>query len=178
MGDELIDIYDSKNRPLNEKKMKSEAHRKGLWHRVAHVWIYNSNKEIMLQLRAKDKEVYPNVWDISVAGHIAAGEKEIVSAMREVEEEIGLKIKESELQLLNIRNVQFTTNTTINNEIIYLYLLKFDGNIKQLKIQEEELQEIKFFKLKELEKQLKETPEKFTPYGDYFYEIINRIRGM
>ncbi len=178
MGDELIDIYDSKNRPLNEKKMKSEAHRKGLWHRVAHVWIYNSNKEIMLQLRAKDKEVYPNVWDISVAGHIAAGEKEIVSAMREVEEEIGLKIEERELKLLNIRNVQFTTNTTINNEIIYLYLLKYDGNIKQLKIQEEELQEIKFFKLKELEKQLKETPDKFTPYGNYFYEIIERIRGM
>lgn len=178
MGDELIDIYDSKNRPLNEKKMKSEAHRKGLWHRVAHVWIYNSNKEIMLQLRAKDKEVYPNMWDISVAGHISAGEKEIVSAMREIEEEIGLKIKESELQLLNIRNVQFTTNTTINNEIIYLYLLKYDGNIKQLKIQEEELQEIKFFKLNELEKQLKETPEKFTPYGDYFYEIIERIRKM
>lgn len=178
MGDELIDIYDSKNRPLNEKKMKSEAHRKGLWHRVAHVWIYNSNKEIMLQLRAKDKEVYPNMWDISVAGHISAGEKEIVSAMREIEEEIGLKIKESELQLLNIRNVQFTTNTTINNEIIYLYLLKYDGNIKQLKIQEEELQEIKFFKLKELEKQLKETPDKFTPYGNYFYEIIERIRNM
>ena len=178
MGDELIDIYDSKNRPLNKKKMKSEAHRKGLWHRVAHVWIYNSNKEIMLQLRAKDKQVYPNLWDISVAGHISAGEREIVSAMREVEEEIGLKVKESELQLLNIRNVQFTTNNTINNEIIYLYLLKFDGNIKQLKIQEEEVQEIKFFKLNELEKQLKENPEKFTPYGDYFYEIINKIRGM
>ena len=178
MGDELIDIYDSKNRPLNKKKMKSEAHRKGLWHRVAHVWIYNSNKEIMLQLRAKNKEVYPNLWDISVAGHIAAGERESVSAMREVEEEIGLKISENELQLLSIKNVQFTTNTTINNEIIYLYLLKYDGNIKQLKIQEDELQEIKFFKLTELEKQLNETPEKFTPYGDYFHQIIKRIRGM
>jgi isopentenyl-diphosphate Delta-isomerase len=178
MGDELIDIYDSKNRPLNKKVMKSEAHKKGLWHRVAHVWIYNSNKEVLLQLRSKDKEVYPNVWDISVAGHISTGEREIQSAMREIEEEIGLKVKESELKLWNIRNVHFTTSTTINNEIIYLYLLKYNGNIKQLKIQEEELQEIKFFKLNELEKQLKEMPEKFTPYGDYFYEIIERIRGI
>ena len=97
----------------------------------------------------------------------------------EVEEEIGLKIEEKNYNYLTLGMYNSQTNTTINNEIIYLYLLKVhDGNIKQLKIQEEELQEIKFFKLNELEKQLNETPEKFTPYGDYFYEIIKRIRGM
>jgi isopentenyl-diphosphate Delta-isomerase len=177
MGDELIDIYDSNNRPLNKKVMKSEAHKKGLWHRVAHVWIYNSNKEVLLQLRSKDKEVYPNVWDISVAGHISTGEREIQSAMREIEEEIGLKVKESELKLWNIRNVHFTTSTTINNEIIYLYLLKHDVDVNELKIQKEEIQKIKFFNLNELYKDLKEHPEKYT-HIEYFFEMIDKIRSL
>ena len=59
MADELIDIYDENNKPLGIQKMKSEAHRDGLWHRASHVWIYNSKGEILLQLRAKNKELWP-----------------------------------------------------------------------------------------------------------------------
>ena len=53
MVDELIDIFDENNNALNVQKMKSEAHKLGLWHRASHIWIYNSSGEILLQLRAK-----------------------------------------------------------------------------------------------------------------------------
>ncbi len=58
MVDELIDICDENNNLLKIQKMKSEAHRDGLWHRTSHVWIYNSNGEILLQLRAKTKTFF------------------------------------------------------------------------------------------------------------------------
>jgi isopentenyldiphosphate isomerase len=70
MTDELIDIYDENNFSLGIKKMKSEAHRDWLWHRAVQICIYNSNYEILIQLRSKYKKIFPNLWDISVAGHV------------------------------------------------------------------------------------------------------------
>ena len=58
MADELIDICDENNNLIDIQKMKSEAHKDGLWHRASHIWIYNSNGEILLQLRAKEKPLY------------------------------------------------------------------------------------------------------------------------
>ncbi len=93
MADELIDICDENNNLLGIRKMKSEAHWEGLWHRAAHTWIYNSRKEVLLQLRAKNKELYPAVWDYAAAGHISAGEEPLDASVRETQEEIGLSAK-------------------------------------------------------------------------------------
>jgi len=82
MADELIDIYDENDKTLNLKKMKSEAHKNGLWHRAASVCIYNSHGEFLLQLRAKDKDLFPNMWDVSAAWHISAGEDPTIAAIR------------------------------------------------------------------------------------------------
>jgi isopentenyldiphosphate isomerase len=62
MAQELLDIVDEDNKLLGIKKSKVEAHEKGLWHRNAHIWIYNSKGEVLLQLRAKDKIFLPNMW--------------------------------------------------------------------------------------------------------------------
>lgn len=64
MADELIDICDEQNNLTGETVMKSVAHTKGLFHRSTHVWIYNSQGEMLLQLRAKEKKIYQEVWTI------------------------------------------------------------------------------------------------------------------
>lgn len=69
MADELIDIFDENNNPRGIQKLKSEAHKEGIWHRAVHIWIYNLKGEILLQLRSKNKELYPDRWDVSAAGH-------------------------------------------------------------------------------------------------------------
>ena len=56
MTDELIEICDENNNRLGPQKMKSEAHREGLWHRTSHIWIYNSAKEILCQKSKKPSE--------------------------------------------------------------------------------------------------------------------------
>ena len=82
MADELIDICDESNNLTKIQKMKSYAHKAGLWHRTAHIWIYNSKGNILLQLRAKEKLLYPDMWDISAAGHVSAGEDPTTSGLR------------------------------------------------------------------------------------------------
>lgn len=176
MSDELIDIYDENNNLTGVPKMKSEAHRDGLWHRNVHVWIYNSAGEILLQLRAKDKLVFPDVWDVSVAGHVGAGEDLLVSASREVEEEIGLTIKLEDLEFFKIRTISMTYKEVKNNEFAYIYFLKFEGDISQLKLQNEELQAVKFFSSEKILEGLKITPDKFLDYDGYWLEMIEEVK--
>lgn len=176
MADELIDIVDEENQLTGFQKMKSEAHRDGLWHRTAHLWLYNSKGEILLQLRAKKKALYPSLWDISAAGHIAAGETPLVSAVREAEEELGTCFIETDLQFLRIRKVSAIYREIKNNEFCYVYVAKFDGSLKDIKLQQEEVAEVKFFSLTELETELREHPEKFVQYGKYWDDMIAEVR--
>jgi len=176
MADELIDICDKNNNLLNIQKMKSEAHKNGLWHRGSHIWIYNSNGEILLQLRAKEKLFYPNVWDLSAAGHISAGEDPITAGLKEVEEEIGLKLKKEDLDFWIIGKHKSIFKDIKNNEFYYVYFFKFDGNISQLKLQKEEVQKVQFLPIEKIEEELKINPNKYVPHGNYWFEVLDEVK--
>ncbi len=176
MADELIDIFDEENNFTGVRKMKSEAHKDGLWHRVIHAWIYNSKGEVLIQLRAKDKLLYSNLWDISAAGHIGAGEEPAVSCAREIEEELGLKINVEDLKFYGIKEINIINSAINNNEFGYIYFLKFDGDVKQLKLQKEEVQETKFILIDELEEELNLNPESFCPYEEHWFEMLSELR--
>jgi len=175
--DEIIEIYDEFNNFLNLKKKKSEAHKYGYFHHSVHIWIYNSKGEILLQKRSKDKLIYPDKFDISVAGHVGLDENPVVSAFREIKEEINLIVEQKDLKFYKIFHEKLEeTNKFINNEFCYVYFLEYNGDVKDLKIQEEELQCIKFFNIPELEYELKNNPEMFVPHGKYWFEIIEKLK--
>lgn len=176
MEEELIDICDSSNRLTGLKNTKTEAHKNGLWHRSSHVWLYTKKGEILLQLRGKNQFLYPDRWDISVAGHVSAGEEPITGAIREMKEEIGLFTRKQDLHFFKIRKVRMVYKRLLNNEFNYIYFRRFDGNIKKLKIQKEELQKIRFMPLDMLEKELKANPGRYVPHGRYWHEIIREVR--
>jgi isopentenyl-diphosphate Delta-isomerase len=176
MADELVDICDEKNNLTRLKRFKSEAHRLGLWHRTAHIWIYNSKGELLLQLRSKEKPLYPNMWDISAAGHVTAGEDPLISGLREIEEEIGLKVKSKDLQFFKIKKFSMIYKKLKNNEFCYVYFLKFDGDINKLKLQKEEVQKIRFLPLEKVKEELKKDPSKYTPQGGYWFETLDEIK--
>ena len=88
--EEYLDILDSFGNATGKTVLKSEAHKQGWFHNTAHVWFYTNDCEILLSQRAASKSIFPLLWDVSVAGHIDAGESIINGAIRETEEEIGL----------------------------------------------------------------------------------------
>lgn len=176
MADELIDIFDKNNRPLNIQRMKSEAHKDELWHRGVHIWIYNTEKGLFIQKRASDKNLHPDLWDISVAGHVSAGETPETSAVREISEEISLEINPEELELYKIRTISKTKSGYYDKEFDYIYFLRYEGEISSLTLQQEEVQEIKCIPLDELEKDLGENSGKYTPRGEYWFEIIRVLK--
>ena len=132
----------------------------------------------MLQLRSKNKKICPSSWDISVAGHISAGEKPLTSALREIKEEINLEIKEKDLEFYRIKKYPAIVNKNIiNNEFAYIYLLKYDGTIESLKKQDEELDDLKFVSIEFLERNLGENSKEYVPHGKYWFEMIKIIKG-
>jgi isopentenyl-diphosphate delta-isomerase len=147
---EYLDIYNEKGEMLGVKKTRQEVHNTGLWHKVVYVWIVNLRHEILMQKRSPLKKDYPNMWDISVGGHVSAGDDNLTSAQSEVEEEIGLKIDRKDLIHIGSTKTMNKRVGYINNEIKTIYLIKKDVETKSLKKQDEEVSEIKFISYKEL----------------------------
>lgn len=98
--EEVFDLYDRRGRPLGRSKPRALVHRDGDWHRSFHCWIVSPGREappgILLQRRAPQKETWGGLWDVSVAGHYAAGEG-IEGGLREIAEEVGLHVQADEL---------------------------------------------------------------------------------
>lgn len=85
---EYFDIVNQHGQPIGESLPKSEVHRLGRWHKDVHVWMTDGHG-LVEQQRAADKDIMPSQWDISVAGHVSAGESALESAIRETLEETG-----------------------------------------------------------------------------------------
>ena len=70
---ENLDVLDNQGNKTGEIKSRDEVHKKGLWHRTVHIWIINSNNDILMQLRSPEKKSNPNKWTTSASGHLSAG---------------------------------------------------------------------------------------------------------
>jgi len=150
--EESVDIWDSEGQPTGKSCLKNEAHQKGWFHPTVHIWFYTSSPALLLQKRSLSKQTFPGLWDVSVAGHVSAGESILEGALREVKEEIGLDIHPSDLIPLDIRkNTNRFENGVIDCEFQHVFLVKLERPISQLRIQETEVDAVRLFSFEELQ---------------------------
>lgn len=153
-ADEILDIVDDNNNIIGQAS-RLEVHQKNLKHRSAHVFVIH-NGDVFLQLRAPNKAQFPNLWDTSSAGHLDSGESYIDSAVRELNEELGIKAKTSDLQ-----EVGALPATKENGyEFVKIYIL----NLKQkpkLELAYNEITTGGWFSIEHVNKWLKVHPESF-----------------
>jgi isopentenyldiphosphate isomerase len=176
---EYVDVLDENGVLTGSSISKKEAHKTGAWHKAVHIWILNSVGELLLQKRSPTKDSHPNQWDISAAGHVSAGESSIISALREIEEEIGVTLEQYQLEYLFTLKAQSRKKdgTYINNEFNDVYLVKLDLDISKLQLQEEEVSEIKYISYKELQKKVNSKDESLVPHDEQYrrlFEILNQ----
>jgi isopentenyldiphosphate isomerase len=168
--DELLDILDETGRPTGEVLAKSEAHRLGLWHRCFHCWICGSDAAghyLLLQRRAATKDTWPGYLDITAAGHLSAGEKTL-DGLREIEEELGLKVNPERLIPLGTIRIEQPIEQPLpagcDREFHEVFLLHDDTPPENLRLQEEEVESVYRLDLDDVET-LFETGE--TPAREY-----------
>lgn len=150
---EILDIWNENGKPTGQSADKALLHQEGLFHPTVHIWFYTPTPNILLQKRAANKQTFPNLWDVSVAGHVASGETVLEGATREIEEEIGLSVKPEDLDLISVRkNVNKFSNGIIDAEFQHVFLCKLPVAIEVLSIQKEEVDAVRLFSFEELKK--------------------------
>ncbi len=154
--EELIDVLNEDGTKTGKVVTRKEVHEKGLWHKIVVIAIIDKEGNVLMQQRAKDKETNPGKWDISVAGHVSAGQTSIESAIREVKEEIGMDVEEKDLQyMLTYQTGRKVKDNFYANHIFDVYLVKTEGiDISKIKIQESEVEQVKLCNLEEVQNML------------------------
>lgn len=108
---ELIDIYDANCNPEGQME-RSEAHLNARWHCTYHCWVVSSASRgsLLFQRRSPTVANFPNLLDVSAAGHLHAGEV-FEHGVREVSEELGIEVQPERLHALG-RRVEVSDRAT------------------------------------------------------------------
>lgn len=88
---EILDIYNENATRIGASSRKAYI-KLGFITRAVHIFVFNEKGELYLQKRSANKDTYPGYYAPSVAGHVGLGETSELSAYRELEEEIGIRI--------------------------------------------------------------------------------------
>jgi len=139
-ADELVIIVDKENTEVGvvpRREMRSGR----LRHRATYILVFNAKGELFVQKRTQTKDVFPGYYDIAAGGVVLAGESYEEGAVRELEEELGIR----ETPLTSLFDFYY------EDEHIRLwgraFSCTFDG---ELVLQEEEVESGEFMRVDEV----------------------------
>ncbi|XP_024985631.1 nudix hydrolase 3-like isoform X2 [Cynara cardunculus var. scolymus] len=182
--EEHFDVLTETGQKTGFSKARGLVHKDGDYHRAVHVWIFaESTQQLLLQQRAVCKDAWPGLWDISSAGHISAGDASLITARRELQEELGLTLPMDAFELLFVFLQQSVTNNGnfINNEFDDVYLVTTVDPIplEAFTLQESEVSAVKYISIEEYKQAVVKEDPQYVPvnvdgqYGQLF-DIINK----
>jgi mutator protein MutT len=143
---EYWELYDKDRNKLNKTHLRGDTMNPGEYYLVVSGWIINDENEILLTQRHPEK-TFPLTWECT-KGAVIVGEDGFTGVLREIEEEIGIKLKKGKGKLID---------SYIGNDFIKdIYLFNENINIEETKLQEKEVVNIKWVTLKEFDEMANE----------------------
>lgn len=144
---EILDIYDENVNWLGTKAREA-VHRDGDWHRVFQCWVIYRDMEgcdhIVVQRRGAQKDFFPNLLDVSAAGHYAAGET-MQDGVREIREELGLDAAFDDLIPLGRRVSVNRLGDLLDYEFADVFFYRCDRPLHEYRYQREEVDGLAVF---------------------------------
>jgi len=161
MSDEYVILVDENDNPIgSEEKVKCHLPN-GKLHRAFTALLFDKSGRLVLTRRAKEKMLWPEDWDGTVASHPREGETYTSSAERRMPEEVGISCKMDYLMKFEY-HVPYK-NIGSENEICGTLIGIVDESTK-FKMIEGEIDEIKWISASELLSEIKNNPKIYCPW--------------
>ena len=160
---ERFDVVDE-NDNVTGNELRSVVHDKNLLHRAVHILVFNKAGELLLQKRSAWKDREPSKWDSSAAGHLEPGESYTNGALRETEEELGIRC-----ELTPIGKIRACSNT--GQEFVEVFTARHDGPFV---LPPSEIEDAAFFPLSVVAEWVAARPQDFAPG---FWEVWKLLQS-
>lgn len=155
---EQFEILTREGKPTGRVQERSLVHKTGAPHATAHIWVIRKNQQgtydFLLQKRSAFKDSSPGKYDISSAGHVAAGQTYQEAALRELEEELGIHAAPDDLEFVGIHRGEmkkiFYGEWFHDYEIANVYLYRRPVDEKALRLQAEEVESVLWMECQKL----------------------------
>ena len=160
---ETIDLYDKNKNKLNKTFIrKKDTLLENEYYLLEQAWIVNDEGKILLTQRGLNKS-YGGMWE-ATAGHVKARETDMEGILREIKEEIGITLENSDLK--------FIKSLLIKQAILDIWLVRKNINLSDVKLRENETIDVKYVSFEEFKKMYNN--KEIVQNLDYFFDIYEQ----
>jgi isopentenyl-diphosphate delta-isomerase len=170
---EYVVLVDENDQIIGSEE-KIKAHEMALRHRAFSVFIYRSNPlEILIHQRHPGKYHCGSLWTNTCCGHPRVGEDTIAAGERRLMEEMGINANLSEVGIFEYKS-QFNNGLT-EHEIDHV--LAGELTKTSFTVNPEELIDHRWTTIDQIEIDLSNKPEHYTPWLPQALKIFKRSMG-
>ena len=165
-SEELI-LVDGDDQEIGYRS-KAECHDgDGVLHRAFSLFLFNESGELLLQQRGSGKRLWPGYWSNSCCSHPRRGETLEVATARRLDDELNLS---AELEHIYHFSYQARFGQPgSENELCHVFLGRISGEVRP---NESEIDAIRFVSATDLDAELRDTPDAFTPWFKQEWESL------
>jgi isopentenyl-diphosphate delta-isomerase len=163
---EFVVLVDEQDNAIGTME-KQQAHVEGVLHRAFSIFIFNSEKELLLQKRASSKYHCGGLWTNTCCSHPRENESVLDAANRRLQEEMGMQSVLKPIFTFQYK-AEFA-NGLSEHEFDHVF---FGESNDMPAINIEEVEDFRFIGMEELQLEIKKSPQHFTPW---FLIALNRV---
>lgn len=138
---EIWDILDENGEKTGRTMVRGGNPKHGEYYLAVHIWIRNGRGEYLIQKRSDTKPLWPGMW-AATGGAAISGEDSLDAALREVEEELGIKADQGNMRLIKRLKRKGT--------FADVWLLESDIPLEKIIMQQEEVSDVRWVSMEEL----------------------------
>lgn len=163
---EYVVLVDEQDNAIGTME-KQQAHVEGVLHRAFSIFIFNLDKKLLLQKRASSKYHCGGMWTNTCCSHPRETENILDAANRRLQEEMGMHCELKPIFSF-VYKAEFENGLT-EHEFDHVF---FGQSNQTPELNLEEVEDFRYIGLEELQTEIKEAPQNFTPW---FLIALNRV---
>lgn len=141
---EMLACFDDAGNRIKPRARK-EIHGQPLqfWHAVVNIWVINSQEKILCTKRSIQNEGNPNKWQTYVGGHVKHGDSFEETAIKELNEELGLTPDDGRLIFFKKEKGEPWKH------IVVMYVFFWNGKIEDVNMKDGEIDDARWMNFNE-----------------------------